>query len=240
MAKPRTRRGGSSNSPVGASNSSSGSSNSRARASESARGVSDRLRDASDDHGGAADRDSRSGDGEEARVFRAAVRDVTPLAVDLQHRAAPARPPVRVRARARPRAPIVESASLGELVGSDDAPGVAAPGAADPLSFRRPGVRDQTLRHLRRGRYPVEDEVDLHGLNQAAARDLLADFIAASTHAGLRCVRVVHGKGYRSGARGPVLKIAVNTWLRRHADVLAFASARAIDGGTGAVYVLLR
>jgi len=54
----------------------------------------------------------------------------------------------------------------------------------------------------------VEDELDLHGLNQAAARDELAEFIASSRHAGLRCVRVVHGKGYRSGARGPVLKIA--------------------------------
>jgi DNA-nicking Smr family endonuclease len=134
----------------------------------------------------------------------------------------------------------VESASLGDVVAADAAPGAAAPSAADPLSYRRPGVRDQTLRHLRRGRYPVEDELDLHGLSQAAARDHVAEFIASSSHAGLRCVRIVHGKGYRSGARGPVLKIAVNTWLRRHADVLAFTSARVIDGGTGAVYVLLR
>jgi DNA-nicking Smr family endonuclease len=135
----------------------------------------------------------------------------------------------------RPRSPLVESESLGDSVAADD-----APGAADPLSFRRSGVREQTLRQLRRGRYPVEGELDLHGLSQSAARDHLADFIAASCQTGLRCVRIVHGKGYRSGARGPVLKIAVNTWLKRHADVLAFTSARAIDGGTGAVYVLLR
>jgi DNA-nicking Smr family endonuclease len=185
--------------------------------------------------GGASDQNSHSEDTEEARVFRAAVRDVTPLPT-------PADPP-QGSARPRParrRAPIVESASLGDVVAVDDAPGAAAPSAADPLSYRRSGVRDQTLRRLRRGRYPVEDELDLHGLNQAAARDHLAEFIASSRHAGLRCVRVVHGKGYRSGARGPVLKIAVNTWLKRHADVLAFTSARAIDGGTGAVYVLLR
>jgi DNA-nicking Smr family endonuclease len=180
---------------------------------------------------------------EEARVFRAAVRDVTPLAADLAQGATRPKPPAQ--ARARRRAPMVEAespggAALGDVVAADDAPGAAAPSAADPLSFRRPGVRDQTLRHLRRGRYPVEDELDLHGLSQAAARDHLADFIAASRNAGLRCVRVVHGKGYRSGARGPVLKIAVNTWLKRHADVLAFTSARVIDGGTGAVYVLLR
>jgi DNA-nicking Smr family endonuclease len=180
-------------------------------------------------HGGASDKKSQSEDTEEARVFRAAVRDVTPLAADLPQDTAMPRP------RPRRRAPIVESESLGDVVAADD-----APNAADPLSFRRPGVRDQTLRHLRRGRYPVEDELDLHGLSQAAARDHLAEFIAASRNAGLRCVRVVHGKGYRSGARGPVLKIAVNTWLKRHTDVLAFTSARVIDGGTGAVYVLLR
>jgi DNA-nicking Smr family endonuclease len=182
-------------------------------------------------HGGASDKESPGADTEEARVFRAAVRDVTPLpaSVDRAHGAALPRP------RARRRAKIVEPESLGDVVAADD-----APGAADPLSFRRPGVRDQTLRHLRRGRFPVEDELDLHGLNQAAARDHLAEFIAASRQAGLRCVRVVHGKGYRSGARGPILKIAVNTWLKRHPDVLAFTSARVIDGGTGAVYVLLR
>jgi len=179
---------------------------------------------------------------------------VTPLAADLPQAAAPTRPRTRRRAPIvqpeSPRAAARRAAALGDVVAMDDAPGVDAPGtdapgagtpsAADPLSFRRPGVREQTLRHLRRGRYPVEDELDLHGLSQAAARDYLADFLAASRNAGLRCVRVVHGKGYRSGARGPVLKIAVNTWLRRHPDVLAFTSARAIDGGTGAVYVLLR
>jgi DNA-nicking Smr family endonuclease len=183
---------------------------------------------------------------EEAHLFRAAVRDVTPLAIAAQPPKAAALP----RPRVRRRAPIVEfeamgvttpgAAALGHVEAADDAANTALPGAADALSFRRPGVRDQTLRQLKRGRYPVEDELDLHGLNQAAARDYLANFIAASRHAGLRCVRIVHGKGYRSGARGPVLKIAVNAWLRRHADVLAFASARVIDGGTGAVYVLLR
>jgi DNA-nicking Smr family endonuclease len=184
---------------------------------------------AANKRGGSADNQDQ--DSEEARVFRAAVSDVTPLAV---HPPYGDTLPV-ARRRARRHAPIVEPESLGDVVAADD-----APSAADPLSFRRPGVRDQTLRQLRRGRFPVEDELDLHGLNQAAAREQLAEFIASSRHAGLRCVRVVHGKGYRSGARGPVLKIAVNTWLKRHADVLAFTSARAIDGGTGAVYVLLR
>ena len=112
--------------------------------------------------------------------------------------------------------------------------------AAASLSFQRAGIRDQMMRRLRRGLIPSEDELDLHGLTQTEARDQLADFIAHSRNAGRRCVRVVHGKGYRSGARGPVLKTAVNLWLRRHLDVMAFTSAKAIDGGTGAVYVLLR
>jgi DNA-nicking Smr family endonuclease len=91
----------------------------------------------------------------------------------------------------------------------------AAEDAAATLSFQRGGVRDQVLRRLRRGLIPSEDEIDLH-------------------------VKVVHGKGYRSGARGPILKTAVNLWLRRHLDVMAFTSAKVIDGGTGALYVLLR
>ena len=143
----------------------------------------------------------------------------------------------------------MESESLGDVAAgrdgvatrrSDRAGRTRRPARPTRSRFAGPAVRDQTLRQLRRGRYPVEDELDLHGLSQASARDQLAEFITSSRHAGLRCVRVVHGKGYRSGARGPVLKIAVNIWLRRHADVLAFTSARAIDGGTGAVYVLLR
>ena len=108
------------------------------------------------------------------------------------------------------------------------------------LSHRRAGVRTQVMRRLRRGLYPIDDELDLHGLDQTAARSGLADFIARSRDGGCRCVRIIHGKGHRSGARGPVLKSAVNRWLRRHLEVMAFVSARAIDGGAGAVYVLLR
>jgi DNA-nicking Smr family endonuclease len=109
------------------------------------------------------------------------------------------------------------------------------------LSFQRAGVRTQVMRRLRRGLYPIEDELDLHGLNQTAARDRLSDFLRTQPRRRLcRCVRIIHGKGYRSGARGPVLKTAVNLWLRRHTDVMAFVSARPIDGGAGAMYVLLR
>jgi DNA-nicking Smr family endonuclease len=171
----------------------------------------------------------------EASAFRAAVRDVKPLAQQ-PLAAGLSKPKPRARLR-RPAAN--ETESLEEMM-----PLIAAAPAdesgTDPMSFQRSGVRIQVMRKLRRGLYPIEDELDLHGLNQAAARDRLADFLSRARDAGRRCVRIIHGKGYRSGARGPVLKSAVNLWLRRHLDVMAFTSARAIDGGTGAVYVLLR
>jgi DNA-nicking Smr family endonuclease len=180
---------------------------------------------------------------DDASAFRAAVRDVKPL-VQVPLATGHATPKPRVRRR-RPAGEAVES--LDEVMpliatSASDAAATregAAAGSA-PLSFHRAGVRVQVMRRLRRGLYPVEGELDLHGLNQHAARDSLADFIARSRDAGRRCIRIIHGKGYRSGARGPVLKTAVDLWLRRHMDVMAFTSARPIDGGSGALYVLLR
>jgi len=174
-------------------------------------------------------------DSEEVRAFRAAVRDVKPLP---QVPAAPGLVKPRVRARRRPVAR--EPTSLDVSMPLIATPGDAALAAGDTVTFQRPGVRTQVVRRLRRGLIPTEAELDLHGLTQSHARDRLADFLASSRDAGRRCVRIVHGKGYRSGARGPVLKVAVDLWLRRHHDVMAFTSAKLIDGGTGAVYVLLR
>jgi DNA-nicking Smr family endonuclease len=185
-------------------------------------------------------------DSSEAAAFRVAMRDVKPLPVHSPHRASPgaatARRPANaalLAPRPRVRAPrfAVDDALDANMPLIATA---AAEDAAASLSFRRGGVRDQVMRRLRRGLIPSEDELDLHGLNQTEARDRLADFIARSRNGGSRCVKVVHGKGYRSGARGPILKTAVNLWLRHHLDVMAFTSAKAIDGGTGAVYVLLR
>jgi DNA-nicking Smr family endonuclease len=173
-------------------------------------------------------------DAPDAAVFRSAMRDVKPLP-PRESRAATLAP----RSRPRARKPLDAAENLDQRMPLISA-ATEAESAGAVLSFRRSGIRDQVMRRLRRGLYPSEDELDLHGLNQTAARDRLAEFIAHSRDCGRRCVRIVHGKGYRSGARGPVLKAAVNLWLRRHLDVMAFTSARAIDGGTGAVYVLLR
>jgi DNA-nicking Smr family endonuclease len=181
-------------------------------------------------------------------AFRAAVRDVKPL------RAAPEPTGLaKTKTRTRARMSVPPGDSLDELMpllpvppavsGNQPSGAVQAAGAiggGDALSFQRAGVRTQVVRRLRRGLIPIEGELDLHGSSQSAARYQLAEFLTDSRSAGRRCVRIVHGKGYRSGARGPVLKTAVDLWLRRHIDVMAFTSARAIDGGTGAVYVLLR
>jgi len=96
------------------------------------------------------------------------------------------------------------------------------------------------MKELRRGKLPPQDYIDLHGLTSHAAHEILRDFILSSHRRGLRCVRVVHGKGISSGAKGPVLKAGVNAWLRHWDEVKAFCSAQDRDGGTGAVYVLLR
>ncbi len=174
----------------------------------------------------------RAPDGADAAAFRAAVRDVKPLAA-VATPTGLVKPPVRRRRRVQKAPdelldltmPVVDPQSLT---------------GADPLNFQRPGVRPQVMRRLRRGLFPIEDELDLHGLSQAAARDHVVEFLRFNRDGGRRCVRIIHGKGYRSGTRGPLLKIAVDFWLRRHPDVMGFTSARPIDGGTGAVYVLLR
>jgi len=113
-------------------------------------------------------------------------------------------------------------------------------GNADSMRFSRPSVGRRTMRKLSRGRFSVQAEIDLHGMTVAEAKPRLADFIEYSAQQGLLCVRIVHGKGLGSGDRGPVLKNSVFHWLRKWNTVLAFVSARQVDGGTGAVYVLLQ
>lgn len=110
----------------------------------------------------------------------------------------------------------------------------------DELLFRRPHVPEEVLVKLRRGHYAVDAEIDLHGMTGSEARDALREFLGEAVQRHMTCVRVIHGKGKRSGPRGPVLKNLVNRWLQHTDAVLAFGSARGVDGGSGAVYVLLR
>jgi len=108
------------------------------------------------------------------------------------------------------------------------------------LSFQRASVGRRTMRKLARGGFSVQAEIDLHGMTVAEAKPRLADFIDYNAMRGNLCVRIVHGKGLGSGHRGPVLKNAVNRWLRKWDAVLAFVSTPQVDGGTGALYVLLQ
>ncbi len=110
----------------------------------------------------------------------------------------------------------------------------------DELSFLRDGYPPKLLRELKRGQYSVQDDIDLHQMNAAAAQESIVIFLAEARRAGIRCVRIIHGKGLRSRSAGPVLKGLTDRMLRRRDDVIAFASARPSMGGTGAVVVLLK
>jgi DNA-nicking Smr family endonuclease len=112
--------------------------------------------------------------------------------------------------------------------------------SGDTLSYRGDGLQDGVWRRLKRGAFRVRAELDLHGLNREVAYREVADFLSHCQSRDVRCVRIIHGKGNRSPNTGPVIKTLLDSWLRRRRDVLAFCSARPHDGGTGAVYVLLR
>jgi DNA-nicking Smr family endonuclease len=169
--------------------------------------------------------------GEAARLFRDAMRGVKPLA---------GAAPVAGAPKPRPRARFTRAdraAVLKESLGAEPPDPALAGGEA--LVYQRPGVQPSVVRRLRRGEYRVEREIDLHGMTVAEAKQALRQFLIDALCAHVRCVRIVHGKGLRSGHRGPVLKAAVSAILQRTGAVLAYVSARPADGGTGAVYVLL-
>lgn len=169
---------------------------------------------------------------DEARLFREAVRGVRPLGTRAPTPAAP-----RVRPRARftraDRAAVLRE-SLG--ANSEADPALAS---GDELVFRRPQVPPGLVRRLRRGEFRVQREIDLHGLTVPQAKQALRQFLIEALEEQVRCVRIIHGKGLRSGHRGPVLKSVVSALLSRTGAVLAYVSARPVDGGTGALYVLL-
>ncbi len=110
----------------------------------------------------------------------------------------------------------------------------------DELSYSKPGIQKQTLRKLRRGQYQIEAELDLHGMTVAVANTALSQFLGQCLARSQHCVRIIHGKGIGSKNKKPVIKNKLNNWLRHQDNVMAFCSARQIDGGTGAIYLLLK
>jgi len=110
----------------------------------------------------------------------------------------------------------------------------------DVLFFARSGIQHKVQRKLRRGEFPIEDELDLHGYTVTEAKTAILEFIEECKRYQKHYVRIIHGKGYRSEQKIPILKTHVAYWLPQHGDVMAFSSAQARDGGTGALYVILK
>lgn len=165
--------------------------------------------------------------------FRLTVGEVTAQAqgehADLPRPAVPAEPRQRQRDEAQAlAATLSDDFDASTLLDSD----------AD-LSYRREGIGSDVLVRLRRGQWTIQRQLDLHGLRRDQARDALAGFIRQADRDGVRCVRVIHGKGNGSPGREPVLKDKVKRWLVQKDQVLAFTQAHAADGGTGALLVLL-
>jgi DNA-nicking Smr family endonuclease len=153
--------------------------------------------------------------------------------------------PGRVTHSRRKRAPVArqhladEQAALADSLAGAVSPELAMESGEEPV-FLRDGMARHTLRKLRGGHWVVQDQIDLHGLNVSEARAMLAQFLNDCVKRGTRCVRVVHGKGLRSKNREPVLKRKVAGWLMHRNEVLAYCQARQVDGGGGAMMVLLK
>lgn len=111
--------------------------------------------------------------------------------------------------------------------------------ADDLLSFCRPGMGPDVTRKLRRGDWAIQGQLDLHGLKREEAREQLNAFVREACKLGLRCVRVIHGKGLGSPGKTPILKSRVHGWLVQKQEILAFVQAKPADGGAGALLVLL-
>ncbi len=179
------------------------------------------------------EREQRAREQRERELFAVSVGAVVPLRAVARAAHEAVRPEPRARQREADEAAVMLEAISDEfdvesLLDTDEA-----------LSFRRPGIGPEVVRKLRRGVWAIQAQLDLHGLRRDEARERLALFVHDARRAGLRCVRVIHGKGNGSPGREPVLKSKVKTWLVQKKDVIAFTQARASDGGTGALLVLL-
>ena len=170
-------------------------------------------------------------DEDDATLFREAVGPVKPL----PESTLPPRKP-------RPR-PVARMAERDEIEARSEFQrglyDLTELAAGDTLSYRRDTLPAPVFQRLKRGRFSAQDELDLHGATVAQAESMLRLFIAEAHAHEFGCVRIIHGKGRRDDGGMPVLKNLVDRMLRQRADILAFHSAPAAQGGTGAVLVLL-
>lgn len=169
---------------------------------------------------------------QEDSLFRQAMSDVEPLRHDKVIHDTPKPPAIPTKTIED------EQQVLKDMLSDEYEPLDVQPG--DVLSFCQPGVQNKVFRKLRRGHYRISDELDLHGMNVKQAKEVLLLYLQEVKQLESCCVRIIHGKGKRSSNNGPVLKRKVDHWLRCHGRVLAFHSALPCDGGTGAIYVLLK
>jgi len=168
---------------------------------------------------------------EKDETFRDAMRDVSPIkATNRVEPYRPPRPPLAAKRHEDERAVIEE---LARLTLDDDAE------IEEDASYLRPGLPREILRKLRRTHWVIQDDLDLHGFTGEEAAVQTAVFLADARRRGLRCVRIVHGKGLRSAGREPVLRKRIRKLLTRRDEVLAFVEPRGFHGGSGAVVVLL-
>lgn len=160
-------------------------------------------------------------------LFRQLLGDVTPLKPNDHRTPSPA-----------PRKPRIRNTSLEAEIADT----LSDHGAGDvaPTEYLSNGLNRMTLRKLRRGEWPVQDEIDLHGMNSDEARRLLTAFLHQATQRGLRSVNIIHGKGWHSEQGEGLLKRLARHWLMQHPLVLAFCDAPMNAGGSGAVWVLLK
>jgi len=171
---------------------------------------------------------------EESELLRAALADVRPL------------PPLNRAALIRPKPQPVAAQRLRDEQEvlrdtlSDHPAWEQNLETGEELLFKRDGLSQEHIRKLRRGHWKIQDHLDLHGHTAIEARTLTAAFLARAVRNGLRCVRIVHGKGLSSPNREPVLKKKLSGWLAQRDEVLAYCQAPQTEGGGGAVLVLLR
>ncbi len=182
----------------------------------------------------------RRSSGDDSELWRAATSEVTPL----RGRKSSARVPTKQTSQDAPERAGAEAVATSPPQGAaSDTPVAAKPSAPSfaPLSpATAPGVDKRTVARLRRGQLPIDARIDLHGLTQREAHRELAAFLEDSRDAQRRTVLVITGKG--EGGQG-VLREAVPRWINEAALrplVLALAPAQPKDGGTGALYLLLR
>ncbi|HMW17956.1 MAG TPA: Smr/MutS family protein [Accumulibacter sp.] len=167
-------------------------------------------------------------------VFRAAVAGTVPLPPLNRSSFEPPKPSPHPRQRERDEAAVLTELAHGPLAIDD----WLDLGGAD--SFLRNGVPRNVLRDLRRGRWSIQDHLDLHGFNRHQAHEAVAVFVAGAVDSGKRCLRIVHGRGRGSPDREAILRGLVKRWLSRHQAVLAFCHPPPCDGGDGALWVMLK